>query len=462
MKERKEIIRVALYIRVSTDRQAKEGDSLEAQEEALVEYVKKNEYIIVDTYIDGGESGQKIKRTNLQRMLQDVENGKIDLVLMTKLDRWFRNVADFYKVIEILKRNNVNWKTIWEDYDTTTASGEFWLNMSLALGQMEAKRTSERINDVFYYKYNIQKSVCTGQVPYGYKISENKKLIIDEEKAQNIIRLFEHYAKSNNLNETANWFRTNIENKSTYTIKKYLRNTVYIGRFKHYNNRTKEYEIIDDYAPRIVSDNLWNKVDRFIQINVKKQVPDAKRKRHNDKPYIFSGLLVCKECGHTLSGKTNTNSNHYYNCRYAYFKKCDNNKCINEYKLEQILLKRIVPLLKEKKSEIIDISSKEKKIVDNTNQLKTKLKKLTNLYLEEIVDIDYYREQYNLINAEIKKIQEEKHQKQNIDYKYIDEFLNSNLLEIYEQLDNLEKRRLWASIIDHIEIKDLNDINIIV
>ena len=78
---------------------------------------------------------------------------------MTKLDRWFRNIADFYKVIEVLKRNKVDWKTIWEDYDTTTASGEFWLNISLSMGQLEAKRTSERINEVFNPEIAINRAV---------------------------------------------------------------------------------------------------------------------------------------------------------------------------------------------------------------------------------------------------------------------------------------------------------------
>lgn len=452
------LIRVALYIRVSTDRQAKEGDSLEAQEKALTDYAKEHNYIIIDKYIDGGESGQKIKRTNLQRMLNDVENNKLDLVIMTKLDRWFRNVSDFYKVIEILKRNKVDWKTIWEDYDTTTASGEFWLNMSLSMGQLEAKRTSERINDVFDYKYNVQKTVCTGKSPYGYKISKEKKLIIDEEKAPNVIALYEHYVKTNNLNETANWFRTNIENKSTCVIKKYLKNPIYIGQFK----RTKTNEIIEDYAPRIIDDELWNNVQRLININIKNNIADPSRKRHNTKPYIFSGLLFCKECGHTLSGKTNGNGSHYYNCRYSYLKKCNNNKCINEKKMEQILLKNIIPTLNQKKSEIKDIKSNEKKVIDNTNQLKTKLKKLTNLYLEEIIDIDYYREEYNLINSQIEKINEQKSQVKQVNYSYIDDFLKSNLLDVYNELDNLEKRKIWASIIDRIEINNYNDFDIIV
>ena len=272
------------------------------------------------------------------------------------------------------------------------------------------------------------------------------------------IALFEYYAKTNNLNKTANWFRANYENKSTCIIKKYLKNPIYIGQFK----RSKTNEIIEDYAPRIIDDELWNNVQRLININIKNNIADPSRKRHNSEPYIFSGLLFCKECRHTLSGKTNGNSRHYYNCRYSYFKKCNNNKCINEKKLEQILLKKIIPTLNQKKSEINDIKSREKKILDNTNQLKAKLRKLTNLYLEGIVDIDYYREEYNLINSQIEKTNELKLQKKQINYSYIDNFLKSNLLDVYDELDNLEKRKIWASIIDRVEISNYDDIDIIV
>ena len=450
-----EIKRVALYIRVSTDRQAKEGDSLEAQENALTKYCKENNYAIVDKYIDGGESGQKIKRTNLQRMLEDVKLGKIDLIIMTKLDRWFRSIGDFYKVLEIIKKYNVGWKTIWEDYDTTTASGEFWLNISLSMGQLEAKRTSERINEVFNYKYHTQKTVCTGKPPYGYKI-ENKKLVIDEEKAKNIVALFEHYKKTNNLNETANWFRTNFENKSTTVIKKYLRNPIYIGKFK--TTRTKE--TIDDFAPPIISNELWNDVQRLIEINVKNNKGNPNATHHNSSPYIFTGLLICKECGHTLSGKSNTGGKHYYSCRYNYFKKCENNKCINEKKLEKYLLENIISILEKRKLEILEINSQKKKVVDNTQVLKTKLKKLADLYLNNIVDIDYYKEEYENISAQIEKIEKEKENNTKIDYSYIDKFFKSNFLEIYNKLDNLEKRRLWTSIIESVEIKGYNDIKI--
>lgn len=450
------IKRVALYIRVSTDRQAKEGDSLEAQENALTKYSQEHNYVIVDKYIDGGESGQKIKRTNLQRMLEDIKLGKIDLIIMTKLDRWFRSIGDFYKVLEIIKKYNVGWKTIWEDYDTTTASGEFWLNISLSMGQLEAKRTSERINEVFNYKYNVQKTVCSGKAPYGYKISNEKKLIIDEEQAKNVVDLFEYYRKTNNLNETANWFRNNCENKSTTIIKKYLRNPIYIGKFK----TTRTNEIIDDFAPRIISDELWEDVQRLIKINVKNSQGNPNASHHNSTPYIFSGLLICKDCGHTLSGKCNSGGKHYYNCRYNYFKKCVNNKCVNEKWLEDYLLKEIVNILEKRKLEIMEINSKKKKIIDNSQALKIKQKKLVDLYLNNMIDIDYYKEEYDNISAQIKKIEEQKKNNIKLDYSYIDSFLKNKFLDIYNTLDNLEKRRLWSNIVESIEIKGYNYIKI--
>lgn len=457
MQETNMIQRVALYIRVSTDRQAKEGDSLEAQESALLKYCEDKNYIIVDKYIDGGESGQKIKRTNLQRMLEDVKQNKIDLILMTKLDRWFRNIGDFYKVIEIIKAHNTNWKTIWEDYDTTTASGEFWLNMSLSMGQLEAKRTSERINEVFNYKFHNQHTVCSGQCPYGYKIDENKHLVVDEDKRQSVIDIFNHFDKYNCLNETTRWFSANHFPISSYSMRRYLKNPVYIGKYK----RFKTNEIIEDFAPAIIDEQLFYRVQEKFKKNIKKVQPDPSRKRHNEKPYIFTGLLFCKECNGRLSGKTGTYKNHYYNCRKHEKHKCTNQKCIREDKLEQYLLLNIVSILNERKIEIIKLNNNKEKFNDNSAQIKTKINKLSSLYLEDLIDKDYYKEQYNKLNNELLEIENKKNKlNKNIDYSYIDRLLSSNFLDIYNTLDNLEKRRLWASIIDTIELTTIEDIEI--
>ena len=127
--------RVALYIRVSTEEQAVHGLSIEAQTEALDAWAKSSEAIVVGHYVDAGISARKpaSKRPELQRLLADIKKGNVDLIVFTKLDRWFRNIAEYYKVQEILEKHRVDWKTIHEDYDTSTASGRLKINIMLYL-----------------------------------------------------------------------------------------------------------------------------------------------------------------------------------------------------------------------------------------------------------------------------------------------------------------------------------------
>ncbi len=451
MKQKDRIKTVALYIRVSTDRQAKEGDSLEAQEKALTDYAKKNKYKIYDTYIDGGESGQKLKRTNLQRMLKDLETGHIDLILMTKLDRWFRNIADFYKVIEILKKNNVAWKTIWEDYDTTTASGEFWLNMSLSLGQMEAKRTGERIISVFDHKFRVQKTVCSGKVPYGYKISDDKKIIIDPETAPHIQGLFDQYLLTNNLSKTVRWFQENCSQKSYDSIKIYLKNTAYIGRYV----RKSTGEVLEDFCPQIVEDDVFYRVQELFKHNIKEI------KHKNTDPYIFSRLIKCGQCGRKMAGRyASKNNTHYYRCKRAN----ESNYCSNKYnvpekRIEEFVIKNIFTQFEQKKLKIDEVNQKEKKI--NIDSIKRKMNKLSELYLNDMIDIDFYTDQY----SSLKKILEENEKNKDIDktksnLKKIQKYLSSDIFKTYDKLNNQEKRELWGSIIESIEIKSKNEFEI--
>jgi len=118
-------LRVALYVRVSGQEQEIKGLSLEAQQEDLQEYCRERGWIVAGVYIDAAKTARKRlgKRTNFLRMLEDVKRDKVDLILFTRLDRWFRSVADYYKVMEVLEAHNCGWKTTQEQYDTSTAGG---------------------------------------------------------------------------------------------------------------------------------------------------------------------------------------------------------------------------------------------------------------------------------------------------------------------------------------------------
>ena len=162
---------VFCYVRVSTEEQALHGLSIEAQTEALENWAAAHGHKVLGVYTDAGISARKpaSKRPELQRLLADVQSGKGDLVIFTKLDRWFRNIAEYYKVQEILERHHVDWKTIQEDYDTSTASGRLKINIMLSVAQDEADRTSERIKAVFEIKRQ-KREPLTGDCPTGYRM----------------------------------------------------------------------------------------------------------------------------------------------------------------------------------------------------------------------------------------------------------------------------------------------------
>ena len=142
-------MKIGIYTRVSTEEQAVHGVSLIAQENALMEYAKNQNYKVVDVYSDEGLSATTLDRPGLQRLLEDVRQGRIDLILITKLDRLSRGVANYYKIADVLESNNCGWKTILEDYDSTTASGRLHINIMLSVAENEAAVTRERINFVF-------------------------------------------------------------------------------------------------------------------------------------------------------------------------------------------------------------------------------------------------------------------------------------------------------------------------
>ena len=143
-------LRVALYVRVSGQEQAIKGLSLEAQEEDLREYCRAQGWIVVDVYVDAAKTARKRigKRTNFLRMLEDVKRDKVDLILFTRLDRWFRSVAEKNKVMEVLEAHNCGWKTTQEQYDTSTANGRLHINIKLTIAQNEADLCGERISVV--------------------------------------------------------------------------------------------------------------------------------------------------------------------------------------------------------------------------------------------------------------------------------------------------------------------------
>lgn len=174
--------RAALYIRVSTEEQARHGYSLAEQEHDLRDYAEQHGYIIIGIYADEGISARRAlsRRKALQRLLDDVRTGVVNIIIFKCLDRWFRNVRDYYAVQDILDQHGVLWECSQEAlFNTTTTNGRLMLNLKLSLAQHESDQTGDRVRYIFEGRRRDGK-VTSGAIPDGYMIDEDKHIQIDK------------------------------------------------------------------------------------------------------------------------------------------------------------------------------------------------------------------------------------------------------------------------------------------
>ncbi len=434
-----DIVRVALYIRVSTEEQVHEGYSLEAQRKHLLEYAKKNNYSVVDVYADEGITARKSykKRKEFMRLISDVETGKIDLILFIKLDRWFRSVADYHKIQEVLEANNVGWRATTEQYDTTTAGGRLYVNIRLAVAQDEADRTSERIKFVFERKV-AENEIISGTIPLGYRV-ENKKLVIDEEGAEIVRFAFDTYLALRSKRATAFKMKAIYGNKFTYkVVDTLLKNEKYIGKYR--NNR--------EYCPPIIEKSIFEEATKINKTGASRCF--SKREQYF---YIFSGLLFCPACGRRLGGvgvNKETFNYRYYRCnRYALDKICSCKTKVNEAKLEKYLLDNIAEEVEKYRVEYELNIKIAKKPTFNKTAIEGKLARLRELYINELIEIDDYKKEYESLHSELKKIESQIGKKEK-DFSQLEALLQSDFRDMYASLDNEGKRALWCTIIEKI------------
>lgn len=283
-------LRVALYVRVSGQEQAIKGLSLEAQQEDLQEYCRERGWIVAGVYIDAAKTARKRlgKRTNFLRMLEDVKRDKVDLILFTRLDRWFRSVADYYKVMEVLEAHNCGWKTTQEQYDTSTAGGRLYINLRLSIAQNEADLCGERIAVVFDSKIKHGTAV-SGNCPFGYHVNEEKRLEIVPDRAAIVQDAFQHYKATVSQRGTIKYIRETYGLNWTDTnFRRILHDRLYTGYYDR-NGRTNE-----SFCPAIISQELFDAVQKLLSNNAKSNP--------TGRVYLFTSILVCAECGHKLAG----------------------------------------------------------------------------------------------------------------------------------------------------------------
>lgn len=436
--------RIVAYVRVSTVEQKLNGLSVEAQTAALQDWAKENGVKILKFYNDAGFSARKPynKRPAMVRLLEDVREKKIDLIVFTRLDRWFRSLAEYYKVQEVLEKYKVDWQTIQEDYDTSTTSGRLKINIMLSVAQDEADRTSDRIKLIFAHKVE-QGEVISGKVPLGFKI-ENKHLVHDPEKVEMVRELFLHYAKHGSKHGAVQHiFDTYGVKIDRHSFQQMLRNTLYKG----------ERQGVPFCEP-IIDPDLFDRLNAMPNIKV------APSRRI----YIFSGLVVCAECGSRMSGRHSYNSNGneymYYRCnRYSNFGDCSNDRLANEQAIEQWLLDHVEEEANKRLVEYkAEAAVKRKKPEIDRAAIKRKLSHLKELYVNEMIDLEEYRKDYEAYTAQLAENPEPEEPKLNAEG--LKKFLESDLHSIYQGLDREQRRTLWRGIIREIRVDSQKHITI--
>lgn len=247
--------KAALYTRVSTEDQAKEGFSLDAQLDKLRAYCTARDWKIVGEYVDDGYSGRNTRRPAYKKLLDDIH--KWDMLLVIKMDRIHRNSKNFMLMMENLKKENKEFVSMTESLDTSTAMGRFVMDIIQRIAQLESEQIGERVYDGMAQKARTNGGSLGFNIPYGYNY-ENNELIVDKKEATIVKDIFNLYVDGLSMNKIAEHLNEkNIPTKQNrtwraQTISKILKNPLYCGTF-HWD----EYEHEKVY-PSIVSKKLFN------------------------------------------------------------------------------------------------------------------------------------------------------------------------------------------------------------
>ena len=393
-----------IYIRVSTEDQAREGFSLGEQEEKLKQLCDYKGYEVYKVYCDAGISAKDMEhRPKFQEMLKDMKNGKINYIVAYKLDRVTRSVRDLEELISQLEKYNTYLVCDRDDVNTSTANGRFFVRMLTVLSQLEIEIVSERTK--FGLNGAIKSGHLPGQVALGFKKDGNRKTIIDPATAPIIKRVFDLYLQGKTFLQISNIFNEekvlNKNWKDTH-IERIINNRLYMGDYEMYK-RLKEWKNVEPVIYMNVVDPI---IPRYIWEECQAQKIINQRTYTRDRVYTFFQRLKCPKCGKIMKCKGSGGKRKkyvYYNCE-------DCHENIRESYVEEEFEKIVGQLLRfdneynelflplfADKEKVADKSDIEREIINLTKQ-KERIKKA---YMSEVVELDDFKEDLKVINEKL-------------------------------------------------------------
>ena len=394
-----------LYMRVSTEDQAREGFSLPEQKERLDAYCKFKGFVIKDYYTDAGISAKTGNyRPEFERLKEDIKSKKINTIIALKQDRITRSIFDWEELMKFLEENDAYLDCVNDDINTTNANGKMVSRILMSVSQQEIERTSERT------KVGLAGAIKQGHIPHqaplGYK-HENKKLVIDHLTKDVVIRIFELYHKGMSYQKISTLFnkeqvlgKTNWRDSSIVAI---LENEIYKGDFVH-GKRTKHPTYYENVVEPIVSKEMWEEC----QVQKKKNSKSYQRTL----TYLFLQKLRCPKCNRILGGKATQkkNGNIYY---YYYCHDCKINfkeSLVEEYfndfvnelvEYDSVVNQFFLPMIKQKFDE------PQEELKKDINKQKDKLERIKRAYINGVFSLEEYNDERKLVESALEKLQNE-------------------------------------------------------
>jgi site-specific DNA recombinase len=421
--------RIAAYIRVSTDEQADKGNSLSEQQERLSAYCKAMGWPEPIFYIDDGYSAKNLNRPAIQRLLKDVQQRKIDVILTAKLDRFCRNLLDLLQTVEMLDEYKCNFVSASESFDTSTAVGRMVLQLLGVFAEFERERISERVKDnMLSIAKHTNKAIT--QPCYGYDIVDGQ-YVINEQEAEYVRLMFDlaeqghgHRMIAKILNERGAktkrgkmWDQVNV---------KRLMQTETIAGIMVYNKRdSRNGKVVErDKSEWIIKENNHPAIippERFDRVQEIFRSRSRARKHADNETYLLTGLVKCKHCGKNMKGSTSRHKTKYN--EYTYYRYiCSSyvlgygckHHAVHRDDLEQEIIDQIRELatgsvkdLKIKVAYSESVAEEIRSIKEQLARIDRRMQKQIEAYENDLISADDLRAARQRIDAERQHLREQ-------------------------------------------------------
>lgn len=404
------LIKAALYARVSTEEQATEGFSINAQIEEIETYAQKNNMEIVARYVDEGVSGKNISgRPEMKRLLKDIESKDFTTVIVYKIDRISRKSKDALEIAERCEQANISLISLKENFDIATPMGKMIFQIMSNFSEFERNSIVDRAKMGMLQR--AKQGLYNGGRVFGYE-SVNKELVVNEEEAH-VIRLIFDYAEQD-MGYKAIVSRINTMGYKTKrgahfsinTIKTILDNPLYVGkiRFNRYQNwaekhrkgKNEDYILVEGKHTSIITQEQW---DRVQLIRKKRSIRPAQ----SNQPYILNGLIRCPKCGYGMVSGSSKGAKgkkyRYYVCGLFHNKgsrACSAHSIRADFAEQQVyeelkrissepyVLKRVIDEINKKRSQAKDPINTEILVLQSKlNKLDIRINNITNELMDD-------------------------------------------------------------------------------